>query len=266
MIRVFPRKTKATPTGSDIYFTGPPAFKLKERQVWVSCTFTDDRGRAEALGQQWRDQGYEVMVGGPAYGDSGGEFIPGVFLKRGWVITSRGCDNNCSYCTVHDREGSIRELPITEGFNVADNNLLQCSENHIRKVFKMLKRQPQQAIFSGGLDTNELKAWHVDLLCDLNPRTIYFAYDKPSGLELLEEALKLLRESGYLMSRNKIACYVLIGYSGDTINDAIKRLELIKSMDICPFAMLYYNQKKQTNSDWLKLVNYWARPARIYHK
>ncbi len=181
MIRVFPRKTKATPTGAGVYLTGPPMFKLKERKVWVSCTFTDDRGRAEALAEQWRMKGYEVMIGGPAYDDSGSEFIPGIFLKRGWVITSRGCNNDCSYCTVHTREGSIRELPITEGWNVADNNLLQCSEKHIRAVFKMLKRQPQQALFTGGLDASELKAWHVDLLLGLNPKKIYFAYDKAAA-------------------------------------------------------------------------------------
>ena len=264
MIRVFPRKTKATPTGSGVYLTGPPMFPLKDRQVWVSCTFTDDKGRAEALASQWRDQGYEVMTGGPAYGDSGGEFVPGRFLKKGWVITSRGCNNDCKRCTVHDREGSIRELPIVEGYNVADNNLLQCSEKHIRAVFAMLKRQKQQALFTGGLDTRELKQWHVDLLLDLNPKKIYFAYDHPGELEPLKEALELLRKSGYLMSRSKISCYVLIGYEGDTLSDAKKRCQTVKDLGVTPFAMLYYKEEPQTNSDWLKLQKLWCRPDRIY--
>ena len=37
------------------------------------------------------------------------------------------------------REGNLRELPITSGHIVLDDNLLACSEKHIRSVFDMLK-------------------------------------------------------------------------------------------------------------------------------
>jgi hypothetical protein len=32
-----------------------------------------------------------VKVGGPAFSAPGGDFIPGRYMKRGYVITSRGC-------------------------------------------------------------------------------------------------------------------------------------------------------------------------------
>jgi hypothetical protein len=39
------------------------------------------------------------------------------------------------------REGPVRELPVCEGANILDDNLLACSEAHIRKVFQMLEGQ-----------------------------------------------------------------------------------------------------------------------------
>ncbi|MDR2972312.1 MAG: hypothetical protein LBU83_10345, partial [Bacteroidales bacterium] len=102
-------------------------------------------------------------MGGAAMGDSGGDFVPGMYLKHGHVITSRGCikERNCWFCSVWSREGEIRELPITNGWIINDSNILACSEKHIRAVFEMLSRQPKRPVFSGGLDSRLLKEWHV---------------------------------------------------------------------------------------------------------
>jgi hypothetical protein len=79
-------------------------------------------------------------------------------LKKGYVITSRGCPNRCWFCSVWRREGEvIRELPVTDGWNVLDDNLLVCSENHIRAVFAMLARQRRMPLFTGGLEAAWLK-------------------------------------------------------------------------------------------------------------
>jgi hypothetical protein len=87
----------------------------------------------------------------------GEEFIPGKFLKPGYTITSRGCDggNSCFFCMVPVREGPVRELPVRQGRNILDDNLLACPEIHIRKVFQMLERQKKlhrRTYFTGGLE------------------------------------------------------------------------------------------------------------------
>lgn len=50
------------------------------------------------------------------------------------------------------------ELPITDGYNVLDDNLLACSEKHIHDVFDMLKRQKEKPIFTGGIEAKILKS------------------------------------------------------------------------------------------------------------
>ena len=60
---------------------------------------------------------------GPATGMCGEAFTPGLYLKHGYTITSRGCHNHCWFCSVPKREGTLRELPITDGWNILDDNV-----------------------------------------------------------------------------------------------------------------------------------------------
>jgi len=136
--KVFPRKTNASPDDKLSFFSPPPKILPEIDEVHVSVTFTYDIEKAEKLAKSWNHVA-PVKLGGPAFNDHGDIFVPGKYLKNGYVITSRGCPNNCWFCDVHEREGNIRELPITEGYNLLDSNILACSIEHIRKVFKMLK-------------------------------------------------------------------------------------------------------------------------------
>ena len=150
IIRVFPRKTRLTPDDENVRVACEPGFFDEADEVHVSVLFKEDLPKAERLAKAWSKVA-PVKIGGVATGDSGGNFVPGMYVKKGGVITSRGCPNRCWFCIVWRNEGNvIRELPITDGWNVMDNNLLRCSENHVRKVFDMLHRQPERAVFSGG--------------------------------------------------------------------------------------------------------------------
>ena len=264
--RVFPRRTKATPT-DDYAFVGSPGLFIPEdiTEVHVSATFTWDLPEAGRLAEEW-SRVAPVTIGGPATGMRGEDFTPGVFLKPGYTITSRGCFNACWFCSVPQREGPLRELPIAEGWNVLDDNLLACSQGHILEVFRMLHEQKEKGHrieFTGGLEAKRLKPWHVTLLKGLRPKQIFFAYDTPDDLPPLEEAVRLFREAEY-GTRNNLRCYVLIGFSGDTFTAAEERLQTVVKLGMCPMAMLYRDQTGNTTSEWRKFQRTWARPASIY--
>jgi hypothetical protein len=53
LIRVFPRRTRATPDDRLAYF-GPPGRFAEADEVHVDCTFTWDKPIAEQLAEQWR--------------------------------------------------------------------------------------------------------------------------------------------------------------------------------------------------------------------
>ncbi len=265
IIRVFPRRTKATPIDDMAYINCPPPFFAEADEVHISVAFTYDIPQAEWLAYQWEHVA-PVTIGGPAYNKPSDEFVPGMYLKKGYTITSRGCPNRCWFCSVWKREGEVRELQIKDGCNILDDNLLACSENHIRNVFKMLKCQPEQIEFTGGLEAKRLKGWHVDLFADLKPKQMFFAYDTPDDKEPLIEASKKLLTAGFTVASHSLRCFVLIGYPKDTFREAEKRLKFCVKNGFSPMAMLWKNKKGDTCLEWRKFQRLWARPAIIYRK
>lgn len=260
LIRVFPRRTRATPT-DELAYVGEPDFFAEADAVQVSVAFTWDKPRAEQLAEAWRKVA-PVTIGGPAYNAPGDLFRPGMYVKEGYVITSRGCPNRCWFCSVWRREGAVvRELPVTDGWNVLDDNLLACSEDHVRAVFTMLKRQGHRAEFTGGLEAARLKPWHVDLLRELKPKQMFFAYDTPDDLEPLQQAGKMLLAAGFTTASHTLRAYVLIGYPRDTFDAAEKRLNQTVDAGFMPMAMLYRDASGKTTADWRVFQRQWARPA-----
>lgn len=257
MIRVFPRRTKWTPT-DDLAFVGdPPLFRPPEQPVRISVTFTWDIAEGERLYRAWGGYYSDVVLGGPAFGAPGFDFTPGLFLKEGVTITSRGCPRNCSWCFVPKREGKIREIEIKPGWIIQDNNLLACSVDHIQGVFWMLKRQKQATIFSGGLDARLLTSWHIDLFQTIKIKELWFACDSESSLNHLKKASDLLSD----FPVNKKRCYVMIGYE-DTVQSAERRLRAVYNMGFLPFAQLYQSEiKRPRTQEWDRLQRKWCRPA-----
>jgi hypothetical protein len=259
IIRVFPRKTKWTPDDKRCFFDGPPLFDVGDVSVYVSVVFTWDRPRAEYLRRLWQARYKYVPIGGPAYGAPGEEFVPGRFIKHGYTITSRGCPKQCPWCLASRREGGLRELPIVPGHNIADNNLLACSRQHIEAVFAMLAEQKKAAVFSGGLDIDYLNPWHVDRLKAMRLKNLFVACDTQARLKRLDKAKDLLAD----LSIEKKRCYVLIGFNGESLRDAEARCEAVYAKGFLPFAQLYRDDTGTVTHDaaWKALARKWSRPA-----
>ena len=269
IIRVFPRRTAATPNDDMVRVAVQPGLFDEADGIHVSVTFSWDLPVAERLAYLWETIA-PTQIGGPATGEKGGNFTPGMYIKKGYVLTSRGCPNKCWFCSVPKREGPLRELPITEGYNLLDDNILACSDSHISKVFEMLaagkKKYKKPVEFTGGLEAARLKPWHVEKLRGLKPQQMFFAYDTPDDLEPLVQAGRLLEDAGWKTFPNggrSLRCYVLCGYPKDTITLAEKRMHETIAAGFMPMAMLYRDNKGKRSYDWMKWQRVWARPAII---
>jgi hypothetical protein len=270
LIRVFPRRTKATPDDALAYF-GPPDLFAKADEVHVSVTFTYDKRYAEELAEAWKYVA-PVKIGGVAYGDDSLEFIPGQYVKPGYTITSRGCPRRCWFCGVWKKWPIPNVLPIYDGWNILDDNLLACPRDHVEQVFAMLRRQDRRVEFTGGLEALALEDYQVDLLASLKPRpNMFFAYDPGDAFETLEHAARRLLAVGFSPQSHRLRCYVLIGFPKDSFELAEARLRQMLGIGFTPMAMLWRpetpsQQRWQPAPEWRAFQRRWARPAIIHAK
>lgn len=263
IIRVFPTQTNQTPLDDYTFFDGPEHLWIPEHdEVHISCVFTWDKKRAESLAEAWTGK-CPVKIGGPAYDEAGGEFVPGMYTKLGIVHTSRGCPNNCKFCFVPKREGRIRQLPIAQGNEIQDNNFLACSKEHRRKVYDMLRTQ-KQIRFVGGLEAVRLTDWDIEELTKLRIKELWLACDSAGHIKTTTKAINRLVKAGFVdrkgePARDKIRCYALIG---DDMQENESRLRAIWEAGAKPFAQLYQPEDRiEYSSKWKKFATTWSRPA-----
>lgn len=263
IIRVFPVRTSFTPDDSLAFVGYPPfaEFRPTDRKmpVHVSVTFKWDRANAERIAASWRDFYDDVRISGPAYEDFGDEFTPGMYLKNGCTITSRGCTKHCGWCPERNRD--LREMGIHPGWVVQDSNLLACSERHIRAVFDMLREQKHPIKFSGGLDKHFLKPWHRLLFDSIRIDELWFACDVTSDLPWLEKAAEILEG----IPLRKRRCYTMIGYDEEPepLEVSARRIERVFELGFMPFCQLYRPDEgvKHYPEEWRAVARKWARPA-----
>lgn len=265
IIRVFPQRTSYTPDDDMVFIGEPPGMLIPPHdEVHISCVFSWDMEYCEHLKYQWEFYTDKpVKLGGPAYDKIGynTNFIPGLYVKRGVLFTSRGCNNNCSWCEVPKREGKLLELQSLYYANIIqDNNFLQCSIEHKNRVFEMLKTQ-KGICFKGGLQTNLIDEHFIANIKQLSIKELWLACDADSAIQGFTIAAEKLKKAGY--TREHIRCYVLIG---DDMKANENRLQAVYKAGAMPFAQLYqpcHGEKRKYSNDWNKFHRQWSRPAAI---
>lgn len=266
IIRVFPRKTNLTPTDELAFVGYPQMIRSEADEVHISCTFTWDIERAKNLQKAWSQYYPVVKIGGPAFNAYPDNFQAGMYVRHGVTFTSYGCNNQCPWCLVQKREGKLRlNFKFPAGNLINDNNFLQCDKLHRANVYEMLKTQ-KDINFIGGLEADLLTEWDVEQLKSLRIHQLFFACDTPGRLKALQRAQTLIND----MTHQRLRCYVLLAFNGQTTNEAQEHLENVWQAGFVPHAQLYQPPDKwiEYSKDWRDLARDWIRPAimRAKHK
>ena len=260
IIRVFCRQTSYTPTDEYAFVGPPPGLFIPEHdEIHISVSFTWDKPLAEELAFQWESvTNKPVKLGGPAYHSEAGDFTPGLYVRKGITFTSRGCNNNCPWCGVREIEGTLREIPITPGNIIQDNNFLQCSRAHKDKVFDMLRTQ-RGICFRGGLETDLIDDHFVDAIHGLRIAELWLACDTDAQLPRFKKACEKLVKAGF--TRRQIKCYSLIGKDMEAEEERNREIFRAGAM---PFSQLYRDfteTKTEYSAEWRAFERQWQRPA-----
>lgn len=261
ILRVFVRKTSYTPDDEMAFVGMPPmpCFIPEHDEVHVSCVFTWDMDEAEELAYQWESvTDKPVKLGGPAYNSPCEGFTPSLYIRKGIIFTSRGCNNNCPWCGVRKIEGKLRELPIYEGNIIQDNNFLQCSREHKDKVFDMLRTQ-RGICFRGGLETDLIDDHFVSNITSLRIAELWLACDTDAQLPRFKAACKKLTDAGF--TRNQIRCYSLIGHDMEAEEQRNREIYLAGAMPFSQLERDFTRKKTEYSAEWRAFERQWQRPA-----
>lgn len=150
------------------------------------------------------------------------------------TFTTKGCPNKCKFCAVPKIEGDFRELSSWKPAPViCDNNLLSASAEHFKRVIDSLTVFAA-CDFNQGLDARLFTPWHADQLARLKRPHIRFSWDSIKTEGSVVDAVNLCKKYGF----KDIGIYCLIGFR-DTPEDAIYRLESVRSWGLLPNPMRY---------------------------
>lgn len=250
------------------------------KDLYQSIIFTWDLPLAKSNAIIWKQKhkSGKIFIGGPA-----AKLMPD-YITWGKVLdstkfdvlsfhnplatfTTRGCINKCSFCAVPIIEPEYEEL---DNWKVApilcDNNFLAASKKHRLSVYKKLEKAKFKTIdFNQGLEAKLLTEFDVKWLVKLKCK-IRFAFDHINNEKEVVNAIEMVQK----FRKGNLGCYVLIGYN-DTQEDALYRLEKIRSFGILPSPMRYQpldSLKKNTyiSPDWdryqmEKIMKYYSRLA-----
>jgi hypothetical protein len=88
---------------------------------------------------------------------------------------------------------------------------------------------------------------------------LFFACDTKGAIYSLRNAGSLLKG----LDRNKLRCYVLLAFNGQTTSEAQEHLENVWQAGFMPFAQLYQPPNRWINYslEWRDLARKWSRPA-----
>lgn len=161
--------------------------------------------------------------------------------KEAYGFLTRGCTNKCAWCLVPKKEGNISAYQDIEQFLdgrrtaiLMDNNVL--AHKHGLQQIEKIIRLGIKVDFNQGLDCRIIaNNEHIaELLAKVKWLTpLRMACDTVSQMPYIEKAAYLLRKHN--IKPKRLFAYVLV----KEIPDALERLQLLRSLDIFPFAMAF---------------------------
>ena len=173
---------------------------------------------------------------------------PDMDYSMGFI--TRGCIRTCNFCIVPKKEGYIRPNADIDEFVrhkklvCLDNNVL-ASDFGLKQIEKIIERKIK-ADFNQGLDARII-ADNPDIAKLLSRvkwlKPLRMAMDNMGEADAVIKATELLRK--YHTTPKRYFIYLLITKN---INDAIKRVEICKKLDLMPFAQGYLDPCKNTKS------------------
>ena len=237
-------------------------------------------GRAEVfVDGQWRNNGMqdsccygntvywetlpaEIEKSYPDYG-----LYPDLTKEKSFGFLSRGCQNNCPFCMVSQKEGrcSYKVADLSQWWNgqknivLCDPNLLACREH--MDLLRQLEESKAWVDVNQGFDARLLTVQNIDAIKRVKIKEIHFAWDLMKNSEAILKGLNLWKKHG---KKNKHGewgtVYVLTNFN-TSMEENLHRIYTLDEMGFSPYTMVY---DKPNAPREIRLLQRWCNNRAIF--
>jgi hypothetical protein len=181
---------------------------------------------------------YEIEHIYPDYG-----LYPKLTQGIAYGFLTRGCPNNCAFCSVSKKEGLVshKVADLSEWWNgqkqikLLDPNILACRQ-HL-ELLEQLAESGASVDFTQGLDARFITEKNLEVLSRIKIKRIHFAFDFMKNEKRIIKGLILAKEKLNADDRNSVV-YMLTNFD-TTIKDDLYRVSAIKKAGFSPDVRIY---------------------------
>jgi hypothetical protein len=226
-------------------------------KVYASVVFKKNKHKVDGLKFFYPDS--EIIIGGSGYDlhvklpdeieimNPDYNLYPDMDYSIGY--SSRGCDRNCSFCIVYEKEGKFHRTqhpkewcnPAFDKIMFLDNNILLDKE-WFYEITDFCIKNNLKTWFTQGLDIRATDRDVAHRLKELPTfKSIFFAWDDIKDEAIIRTKVELLKESG-INIRSNVIFYVYLDGDYD-YDSAVHRCRVLKSLNTNPFVMFNIDER-----------------------
>lgn len=249
-------------------------------KVYASVIFKKNKQQAMGIKRMFDDD-IEVVMGGSGW-DLETELPEGVeYMKPDYDLyekrypeweyamgyTTRGCFRNCYFCIVRDKEGFIHKTKHPREFyderydkiKLLDNNVLYYRD-WFEEVIDWSLDKGIQLEWNQGLDIRMMTPEVAQALKRMDTWIpIKFAFDDLKIKDQVFKGIEMLKEAG-IDTHGNVMFYVYC-HNDDHVDSALKRCNMLKERNTCPYVMLNIDKEP---SPKMKRLKSWANGKNVF--
>ena len=192
---------------------------------------------------------------------------PALTKDTAYGFLTRGCPNNCGFCSVSQKEGrcSCKVADLSQWWDgqknivLCDPNLLACREH--MDLLRQLEESHAWVDVNQGFDARLLTPDNIAAIKQIRIKEIHFAWDQMKNTEAILKGLNLWKAHGKKDKHGAWGTVYVLTNFDTTMEENLHRIYTLDYMGFNPYTMVY----DKPNAPYeIRLLQRWCNNKAIF--